>query len=250
METHANHLHKAPGKNFGHYFFEFLMLFIAVFCGFLAENYREHVVEREKEKQYMHAMIVDLKSDTARIALLISEDSINQPRIDSLMHLLRRPDRNNYGQTMYYFARVITALGGGRFELADRSYEQMKSSGSLRLINDAGVADSVSAYYSKQEDLKQQEQIQLTRMAYYCNAVTTIFDGVILQEMLQKHPYEFHVPKGNPALLTNDETTINEFIGQLHYYSAILTINYNFASEKRANAERLIQLLQSKYHFE
>ncbi len=105
---------------------------------------------------------------------------------------------------MYNFARVITALGGGRFELADRSYEQMKSSGSLRLINDASVADSVSAYYSKQEDLKQQEQIQLTRMAYYCNAVTKVFDGVILQEMLQKHPYAFHVPNGNPALLTND----------------------------------------------
>src|SRR5882757_2070612 len=110
METHAHHLHKAPGKKFGHYFFEFLMLFIAVFCGFLAENYREHVVEREKENQYMHAMIEDLKSDTARIAHLILEDNINQPRIDSLMHLLRHTDRNQYGQTMYYFARVITAL--------------------------------------------------------------------------------------------------------------------------------------------
>ena len=35
METHAHHLHKAPEKNFWHYFYEFLMLFFAVFCGFL-----------------------------------------------------------------------------------------------------------------------------------------------------------------------------------------------------------------------
>jgi len=250
METHAHHLHKAPGKKFGHYFFEFLMLFIAVFCGFLAENYREHVTEREKEKQYMRAMIEDLESDTARIANLISEDSMNQPRIDSLMHLLRRADRNLFGQTMYYFARIITAQGGGRFELADRSFEQMKSSGTLRLINDAGVADSVSAYYAEQEDLKQQEQIQLTRMAYYCNAVTKVFDGAVLQGMLQKHPYEFHRPEGNPSLLTNDETTINEFIGQLHYFSAILTINYNGAQVQKVKAESLLRLLHSKYHLD
>ena len=38
METHAQELHKAPGRGWKHYFFEFFMLFLAVFCGFLAEN--------------------------------------------------------------------------------------------------------------------------------------------------------------------------------------------------------------------
>ncbi|MCX6221180.1 MAG: hypothetical protein NTZ69_09330 [Bacteroidia bacterium] len=31
METHAHHLHKVPGNKFWHYFYEFLMLFLAVF---------------------------------------------------------------------------------------------------------------------------------------------------------------------------------------------------------------------------
>jgi hypothetical protein len=30
METHAHHLHKAPGNKFRHFFFEFLILFLAV----------------------------------------------------------------------------------------------------------------------------------------------------------------------------------------------------------------------------
>jgi hypothetical protein len=38
METHAHHLHHAPGKKFWHYMYEILMLFLAVFCGFLAES--------------------------------------------------------------------------------------------------------------------------------------------------------------------------------------------------------------------
>src|SRR5882724_522556 len=48
METHAHHLHHAPGKKIWHYFYEFLMLFLAVFSGFLAENWREHYVEHER----------------------------------------------------------------------------------------------------------------------------------------------------------------------------------------------------------
>src|SRR2546428_4445780 len=63
METHAHHLHKAPGKKWSHYLFEFLMLFLAVFCGFLAENFREHEVEHQREKQYIKSLIADLKSD-------------------------------------------------------------------------------------------------------------------------------------------------------------------------------------------
>ena len=34
METHAHHLHHAPGKNAWYYFYEFLMLFLAVSCGY------------------------------------------------------------------------------------------------------------------------------------------------------------------------------------------------------------------------
>ena len=65
METHAQELHKAPGHGLKHYLFEFLMLFLAVFCGFLAENYRETLVNKEKELHYIQNIVADLKSDTS-----------------------------------------------------------------------------------------------------------------------------------------------------------------------------------------
>ena len=89
METHAHELHKAPGQGWKHYFFEFLMLFLAVFCGFLAENFREHEVERQREKEFIHSYVEDLKIDTAAINknLLVQNRKKNQ--LDSLMYLLR-----------------------------------------------------------------------------------------------------------------------------------------------------------------
>ena len=43
MEVHA-HTHTSR-KKWTHYFWEFLMLFLAVFCGFLAEYQLEHIIE-------------------------------------------------------------------------------------------------------------------------------------------------------------------------------------------------------------
>ena len=55
MEVHA-HTH-TKRKKFIHYLWEFLMLFLAVFCGFLAENWREHFVEKKHEKQFMISLV-------------------------------------------------------------------------------------------------------------------------------------------------------------------------------------------------
>jgi hypothetical protein len=70
MEVH-HHAHDpaAPHhkKNWKSYFWEFLMLFLAVFCGFLAEYQLEHVIENNREKQYIISMIKELEADTAQI---------------------------------------------------------------------------------------------------------------------------------------------------------------------------------------
>src|SRR5436190_20694863 len=65
METHAHHLHKAPGHGWKHYIFEFIMLFFAVFCGFLAENFREQQVDKKRATEYVNSFYNDLKTDTA-----------------------------------------------------------------------------------------------------------------------------------------------------------------------------------------
>jgi hypothetical protein len=50
MEVH-HHAHTAR-KKWTHYFWEFLMLFLAVFCGFMAENIREHKIEQHRAKEF------------------------------------------------------------------------------------------------------------------------------------------------------------------------------------------------------
>ena len=60
MEVH-HHSQSQRKKNCKAYFREFLMLSLAVFCGFLAENFREH----QREKQFMTTLLDDVNSNTA-----------------------------------------------------------------------------------------------------------------------------------------------------------------------------------------
>ena len=50
MEVHQ-HTH-TPRKKWNHYLWEFLMLFLVVFAGFLAENWREHIVESKRDIEW------------------------------------------------------------------------------------------------------------------------------------------------------------------------------------------------------
>src|SRR5438045_883094 len=50
MEVHKHPHHVTHKKRWGEYFLEFLMIFLAVFLGFVAENIREKSSNREIEK--------------------------------------------------------------------------------------------------------------------------------------------------------------------------------------------------------
>lgn len=50
-------------KKFREYFLEFLMIFLGVTLGFLAENFREHPGDRNKENEYIRGMMEDLEDD-------------------------------------------------------------------------------------------------------------------------------------------------------------------------------------------
>ena len=84
MEVH-HHSHTARNK-WTHYFWEFLMLFLAVFCGFLAENQREHYVEHLREKQYIRSLISDIATDSVNINKMLGWFNSIKKNCDSVLN--------------------------------------------------------------------------------------------------------------------------------------------------------------------
>ena len=151
MEVH-HHAHTAR-KKWTHYFWEFLMLFLAVFCGFLAENQREHMVEKQREKQYMRSMLDDLKRDTAEINGAISSinsyfDPVLKKSI-ALLYLDHFPDSTI--TEMYDTVPRATKFFTIAFQ--NNTATQLKNSGNLRLIRDKEITDSLASYWNECEYL-------------------------------------------------------------------------------------------------
>ena len=102
MEVH-HHSH-TPRKNWTHYFWEFLMLFLAVFAGFLAENEREHFIEHKREKKLIKEMVEDLKKDTVYLNLCVNRFIPN--------HLILLDSAKGCGYChLYFVSRTADAIG-------------------------------------------------------------------------------------------------------------------------------------------
>ncbi len=132
-------------KRWTHYFWEFVMLFLAVFCGFLAENQREHYVEHQREKQYMASMVKDLNTDLINMSLSLAEreNMINQG--DSITQAFISENYMQQTSRLYYYARNFSTLKNP-FLMTDGTLRQLKNSGGLRLIRKSNVVDSLQAY--------------------------------------------------------------------------------------------------------
>jgi hypothetical protein len=93
MEVHHHSGGHQGSKHFKDYFQEFLMIFLAVTMGFLAENVREYITDNNHVVELAGQLREDLMNDTANIEKLVSSLRIQMNRTDSLYMLLTEPGK-------------------------------------------------------------------------------------------------------------------------------------------------------------
>jgi hypothetical protein len=246
METHAHHLHTAPGKKWTHYLFEFFMLFLAVFCGFLAEYQLEHIIEKDRATQYMRSMTEDLKSDESMLENNVVLRMQRIAMIDSLVYLLNLPQRSDYGNDIYFLARRISPPIN--IFPNDGTIQQLKSAGNLRLIHRQQISSGIMAYDQKmrQSLFEMGDEVQI-RAEYRILAVkvfnTTIFNEMVRLETTIK-------PANNPKLFSENAGLINEFIGAAQYIKRINQAQVNTTRQLLKQAKQLSADIKKEYDLE
>ncbi len=254
MEVHA-HSHTAADpdshrgrKKWTHYFWEFLMLFLAVFCGFLAENQREHMVENRREKKFIRSLISDLSADTSRLGTIIDLRNQRSVMLDSFIILLNKPEVETYSRTIYYYNSYATRGVAFRFTPADGTMQQLKNGGNLRLIQKASISDSIIAYDVVNRGYVWGNLDEEEIMDTYRNIAETVFDGRVLNAM-RDEDNNVYMPGYDPLFRKSEEA-----IFRLNYRIHMLTVfNKTMrrqAKELKEKASRLISMLKKEYRFE
>jgi hypothetical protein len=153
-----------PKRSLISYFKEFLMLFLAVFCGFLAENYRDNLTERSQEKKYIQSLLMDINDDTAEISKSIIRADFLNKKVDSLILYLHYNALGNH-QSEEFTALSFFALGKLDVFFNEVTAMQLKNAGNLRLIQNQDMIRKISVYWKEQENTK----ILLDRILLYRN---------------------------------------------------------------------------------
>ena len=251
MEVHA-HTHTAPAsggtgrKKWTHYFWKFFMLFLAVFCGFLAENQWEHFVEHQREKQFIRSFIEDLKLDTASISnnLLLKSNKIRT--LDSLIQYVNDADPNQHSQMIYFWARQLTRTN--RFLSSDRTIKQLKNSGGLRLIRNQQVSDSIMAYDENIERFYYYQNRQTDEVLVVSPLMGKLLNANVLETMIVGQAIQR--PPGNPPLRSVDKELILDFLYDVHQLKTSDVFLITTLQRLKERATTTIQFLKKEYHLE
>ena len=247
MEVHP-HTH-TERKKFTHYLWEFLMLFLAVFCGFLAENFREHQVEKARERQYMQSLIQDLQSDTATLNIGFPQKDQRINAIDSVF-LFFETHPLDEKTIPYNIYRLMQRSTWDRINQRNSgTIDQLKNAGGMRLIRNKTVADSIAKYdwawqisgYWREAYVTYQEKLNaLTDRIYNAGDLVSTYRNPVGSKLMSANTDSIKINPGalNEYINLLSRVKVNTFLDRLVYQGL----------EKRA--ERLIELIKNKYHLE
>jgi hypothetical protein len=257
MEVH-HHAHTS-GKKWTHYIWEFLMLFLAVFCGFLAENFREHQVEHQRERQYMITMLEDLRADTSLLHTALDYWNERNKSVDSVAEAIQIPvSKIDFNKVYRHFNRALDYYS---FKYNDRTIAQLKNAGGFRLIREKEVANKIIAYDQFINDAV--VNIAAEYHQFYMNVVG-LMNKAFVQEIINRihEKYQNNLPPySDKAWIDNMINTIESpytdrelALAIFEFKNALLSFRNNFSNMNWGYThllkyqEELISLIAKKYH--
>ena len=260
MEVHHHpHVEK---KKFKEYFLEFLMIFLAVTMGFIAENIRESISDRSKEKEYVASIKKDLAQDTTALNIWIPALFRRVNDFDTLISLLQVQGTNPFGADLYYYARLSTR--SRIFSANNNTITELKNSGNFRLITNKKIIDELINFQKVIDSYINLSVVDNKESEMLYPLLGSLFDANIFDKMIKTDAKgsaysvdsvtasltieNLLKPPGNPQLRNHNENDINQLIFYLHERKSSFVGEIRLLLFQKQTAAELIQSINKEYH--
>lgn len=245
MEVHHHpQLHHEP-KPWKEYLLEGLMIFLAVFMGFIAETIREGISDRSKGHDYIRSFVEDLRKDTANFSELIAFDKQKLAGLSNISSCYDSLSKDS--RSAGCLVPIIKYSGYNRNEdFTDGTTQQLKNAGGFRLLNKTDKDSIVSFDHATRS---------------YLNFESTIFQQRqdVIREVdvkLLNFKADVILPSGYdslkssrevPLLFLNDRASLNEFFNDLVLYKRVHMTQMSKLGKLKKQATTLIKYFEAKY---
>jgi hypothetical protein len=216
MEVH-HHPHTHHSKKWKDYLFEFLLLFLAVSVSFFVENQREYYIEHKRANQFSKQLLADLRLDSVLFENTNRDIQRMQKGYDTLLYMLIRKTGATDKQILetllpiaYVFDIPATAT----------TYNQMKTSGSLRYIEYPDLTAHLQQYYDVL--LPRSIKIADASLRYYSENIHPFYLRHI--RIQDYDPFNDTLINKNPLIMERSRQTDQELANIMGGYRSLLTI--------------------------
>lgn len=228
---HPHHLHQK--KRWAEYAAEFLVLFIAVTLGYMAENIRETRIEKHREVAYLTNVHQDIQFDLQNIESVMESNRTRLAAIDSMIGSLEAGTLRT--ADIYYYVRNLALRA--TFESSQAGFDQIKAAGGLRLIRNERIVSGIHEYERQLHSTMRLEEVREATLAQARFKMAEVTDVRTIHEMSRHQSggtLRFSRPARPYPLVKADRETMNEL-----YNLLVIGLNTN-----RYLNERLLELKQ------
>jgi hypothetical protein len=233
MEVHHHSHHPKKWKE---YITEFIMLFLAVSLGFMAENIREHQIEKHREIAYLKNVHEDLKLDLINIDNVLNSNTIRLQAMDTLFTIINNNTITN--EDVYYYIRNLALRA--TFESSHVGLDQIKSAGGLRMVKNPEIISGIQEYERALDALDKLENVRERTLEQARFKMAVVFEPSISYEMLVGQGQgimRFNRPNKADAILQNNKHAVKELLN-------LVTFGLNSNKYLNTNLEKLKKIGQ------
>ena len=206
-------------KKWSHYLFDFLMLFLAVTAGFFVDNKREIYMERQRANQFSKQLLADLRLDSMLFENRNRDIESLHAGFDKLLAMLTQEtgaSDSEVVETMLPLAFVFD------FPATTTTYNQMKSSGALRYIENQQLTTHLQDYYDVL--LPRSMNIAKVSLDYYSQTINPFYLKHI--RVQDYDSFNDTLINKNPIIIERTNRTDQELANIMGSYRSLLKLRW------------------------
>ena len=244
---HIHPPHKS-GSDLKEHFIHFLMLFLAVLLGAVAENFRENFIEKNKEREYLTSLVFDISQDTTRLDTCIKSRFEKKSNASKLISILSQPSITNT-KDIYYLTRLMTRVES--FQGVDGTINQLQFSGGFNVIENKKIIKLINDYLYLRNGVYIFNQIEENLLLQFRNSTSKIVKADIYSKMLdpiKNKDYKYFIKPldKEESLFSYDKENLNNLMYWTSSEDGNISLNINQMKLLKNKGKALIDLIESE----
>lgn len=227
-------------KSWKSYFLDFAMVFLAVFLGFWAENFRNQLQEEKKVEQIKQAVVRDMKKDLLQLNDYVAQANYNLSWIDRMDSLIQENpgliDQQDFYNTMVNYSVAYL------FTPSDKSLKQAEEMGIIQNEGSDSLSFAALKYNYFLLDLKFTELLLSEEYQIYLHEIVPNMTDPELYRQVWRFPRKTLEPKlGIKPIDPEIKNRLRYFFANVSFYYDAMGVN---ADSMRLYGNEMIRLIE------